>query len=345
MNKLMRFGLSLVCLAALGLFTGTAYAKKEMSPEEFYRKNKVTLIVGTKAGGGADFGGRLLAKYWKNVTGGEMVVKNMPGAAGVVGLNYMANSCKADGLTMNMIMYAEAYLVPYLTKSPVAKYDASKFNYIAGCFLEPWFLVQSSKFKSLDDMKGKADLKYGAMLPYGSNSFIALPLFDTLNLKARVVTGYQSQPDVQLAVGKGEIDFTMAGVTQTMRQVKQGVLPTPLVVVDKERCPAVPDVPALPELVTMTPEQKALFEKSLKLGVAARMLAMPEGVPAERVKYAREAIRKISQLAAFDEEAKKVFLTGGNFMLDDELDKFIVDTFALDFNEMKAILDKYITVK
>lgn len=343
MNKLLRFSLTLFCTAALLFQTGTSFAAQ--SAEEFYRTHKVTLIIGTKAGGGADFGGRLLAKYWKEVTGGDMIVKNMPGAAGVVGLNYMANSVKPDGLTMNIIMYAEAYLVPCLTKSPVARYDASKFNYIAGCFLEPWFLVQSEKFKTIDDLRGQKELKYGAMLPYGSNSFIALPLFDTLDLKAKVVTGYQSQPDVQLAVGKGEIDFTMAGVTQTMRQVDQGVLPRPLLVMDKERCPAVPDIPALPELVSMTPEQQQLFEKSLMLGVAARMLAMPEGVPQDRVQYARKVIRQIASMPAFDEEAKKVFLTGGNFMLDEELDAFIKETFALNFDEMKQILDKYITVK
>ena len=74
-------------IAGIGLGSvscGTAIAE---SAEEFYQNKTVTLNVTYGPGGGTDAAARIIAANWKAVTGGTMVVKNLEGAGGLVGMN------------------------------------------------------------------------------------------------------------------------------------------------------------------------------------------------------------------------------------------------------------------
>ena len=216
------FSASLSLLLSGLLFTASAFASE--SPAELYKNNKVTLLLGTGAGGGSDLGGRIIAKHWPQFGGNDMIVKNMPGGGGIVAVNYLVKNCRPDGLTMHMMMFGSSYQLPYLTKNRAAKYDASKLQYVLGAYQEPWVLVASKKFKSLKDIAAAGNITYGIMNPLEGNNFAMLPILEALQLKAKVVTGYKSQQEALLAVAKGEVDITMGPVSQVMREVNQGVL-------------------------------------------------------------------------------------------------------------------------
>ena len=73
-------------LALVFPLVGSACAPKPMmSPADFYKANTVDLICVMSPGGGVDFSARIFASYWSEVTGGTMVVRNMPGGGGLVG--------------------------------------------------------------------------------------------------------------------------------------------------------------------------------------------------------------------------------------------------------------------
>ncbi len=341
MKKLLSVALAFACVLAMA----TSSLAAAESPAEFYKKNKITLVVGSKPGGGSDIGGRLIAKFWNDVTGGEMLIKNMSGASGIVGLNYVTNSAKADGLTMFMQMFGDCYLMSYLTKNPASRYDSTKLNYIAGCYIEPWAVVVNEKFKTLDDLKKAKKLRLGGMSRNSSGVFSSLALLSILDLQGNIVTGYQSMAEAILAVGKGELDLVVTPLTLAMQQASQGVVPQPWFLMLDKRDPAEPDMPVLTEFVDMTPEQRKVFDEMSFMSTSVRMAAMREGVDPERVKYVREAFARIEQLPAFREAVSKINRTGPGFLLGQDLDKFVSDCFALDITSIEKLLNTYCPLK
>lgn len=336
----MRMRTLISALLAAAIILPTA-AMAAPSPAELYKENKVTLLLGTGAGGGSDLGGRIIAKNWPNVAGNDMQVKNMPGGGGIVAVNYMVNNTRHDGLTMHMMMFGSSYQLPYLTKNKAVKYDASKLNYVLGAYQEPWVMVASKKYASLDDIAKAGKVTYGIMNPLEGNNFAMLPVLEALQLQAKVVTGYKSQQEALLAVAKGEVDITMGPISQVMREVKQGVLPKPLFLLARERSSAIPDVPTFFEAVKVTPEIDALYEECLPLCTAIRMMAVPEDVPADVVAYLKDTFARMAASPEFEADAKKAFLLGGNCLTGKELDAFVQKAFSVDFEDLLERLRKY----
>jgi len=343
MKKLL--SAALLCACMLSLTVGTTIAKAADDPAEFYKKNKMTLVVGSKPGGGSDLGGRMIAKCWNEVTGGEMIIKNMPGASGIVGLNYVTNSAKADGLTMFMQMFGDCYLMSHLTNNPASRYDSTKLNYIAGCYVEPWALVVNKKYSSLDDLKKADRLRLGGMSRNSSGVFCSLSLLSVLDLKGVIVTGYQSMAEAILAVGKGELDLVITPLTLAKQQADQGVVPQPMFLMLDKRDPVVPDIPVFTEFVNMTPEQRNIFNQMQFMSTSVRMAAMREGVDPARVKYVREVFKRLEALPSFREAVSKMSATGPGFILDDKLDNFVKECFALDVSLVQNLLNKYCPLK
>jgi tripartite-type tricarboxylate transporter receptor subunit TctC len=72
-----------------------------VAAQDFYRGKTINLIVGNAPGGGYDHYARLLARVMPRYIPGEpgMVVRNMPGAGGMVMSNHMYSQAPRDGLT------------------------------------------------------------------------------------------------------------------------------------------------------------------------------------------------------------------------------------------------------
>lgn len=328
-----------ICAICLIFSANAAFAAQ--TPEELFKNNKATLLLGTSAGGGSDLGGRIIAKHWPEVAGNEMTVRNMPGGGGVVAVNYLNNNSKHDGLTMHMMMFGSSYQLPYLTKNKAAKYDASKLNYLLGAYQEPWVLVASKKFKSLDDLVKAGNVTYGIMNPLEGNNFAMLPVLEALDLKAKVVTGYKSQQEALLALEKGEVDITMGPISQVMREVKQGLMQQPFLIMERERSAFAPDVPTFFEAIKVTPEIEELYEQCKPLSMAVRMVAVPEDTPQDVVDYLRDAFERMAASESFEKDARKAFLLGGNCLTGQELQDFIKKAFTVDFEALRERLKKY----
>ena len=89
-------GAAFACLlAALAGFAGAAEAP-------FYEGKRVTFLINYTAGGPTDMEGRLVARHLgKHIPGNpRIVVKNMPGAGGLAGTNFMGEVARPDGLTV-----------------------------------------------------------------------------------------------------------------------------------------------------------------------------------------------------------------------------------------------------
>lgn len=338
--------LIIASLLWLGLICSNTWASKE-SVAEFYKKNTVTLIVGSNPGGGADFSSRLIANFWNVVTGGTMVVKNMPGAGGLVGMNYMA-AAKPDGLTLGLMMYSDAFLLPYLTKNPAQKFDMPKMNYLISAFNEPLAVILSLKknYRTIEDLQNAKGLKQSTQAPYTVDTFTSVPFLSFLDLDVKIVSGYKSAAEKNLALGKGEADIEMTPLVVAMRGYEAGFNTLPIVIMADERMPFLPDTPAFPEIVDMTPEQRKIYEDAaFGAGFATRMIATQEKVDLEKVAYLRDVLAQIMALPELQEQAKVNFPYGAPFIAHDELDAFVDKSLTINIDQLKALLDPYLGIK
>jgi tripartite-type tricarboxylate transporter receptor subunit TctC len=100
-RRLLESGVGAALLPIVGAARAATPAAASALP---YPAQPVRLVVAYAAGGGADFAARLVAQKLQETAGIPVVVENRPGAAGVVGTEYVARS-PGDGHTL---LFADA---------------------------------------------------------------------------------------------------------------------------------------------------------------------------------------------------------------------------------------------
>src|SRR5262245_16460576 len=90
-----------VIASLLVIVSGSAHAQ---SVADFYRGKTVEILVGAAAGGGYDVVARLIANHMpRHIPGNPaMVVRNMPGATGLIMTNQLYNVARRDGTVLGM---------------------------------------------------------------------------------------------------------------------------------------------------------------------------------------------------------------------------------------------------
>ena len=116
-------------LLALVLLAATCWAGI-VAAQDFYKGKTIRLIVATTPGGGFDAYSRMLARHiGKHISGNPtFVVENMPGAAFLIGTNYLYRQAKPDGLTLGN--WIGTLVLHQLTGREGIEFDARKFEYV-----------------------------------------------------------------------------------------------------------------------------------------------------------------------------------------------------------------------
>ena len=98
--------------------------------DAFYKGKTVTLLVGGSAGGGYDTLGRAIARYIGHHIPGNpsIVVQNMPGAGGMVAMDYLFHTAEHDGSVIALVENGPPLAPLFGVKQ--ARYDATKFNWL-----------------------------------------------------------------------------------------------------------------------------------------------------------------------------------------------------------------------
>jgi tripartite-type tricarboxylate transporter receptor subunit TctC len=190
----------------------SAVAARADTVSDFYRGKTIDFLVGSAAGSGFDTTARPLAQYMAKYMPGHpsIVVIDMPGAAGVVMTNYLANSAPSDGtvygIGINDIVYEPLLHIISKNGSGI-NFDPRKLNWIGTPVREPqvswvWHTVGIETWADMRNVK----TRFGATSVGSDNSIFPSLADRLLGLKTQIVGGYQSSSEIFKAVEQGEFE-------------------------------------------------------------------------------------------------------------------------------------------
>lgn len=212
-------------------------------------EGRVRLIVPTSAGSGTDSTARALQPGLAAALGIPVVVENIPGASGVLGLQTVARAAPND-LTLAVITNSLVILPSVMKSFP---FDVTRdFTPISMLATIPMVLAVNSKVPATNAkelialLKKKPDaMNFGSSGP-GSVAHLATEMFlDEAGVTAKHIP-YQGPNPMTVALLGGQIDFATQGLSLFQPHIKSGSLRA-IGVCSTKRSAAAPDIPTMAE--------------------------------------------------------------------------------------------------
>jgi tripartite-type tricarboxylate transporter receptor subunit TctC len=279
-----------VCTLAAAL--GSPPARAE-TVESFYKGKTITIVVSTGVGGVFDLTARTVAKYMpRHIPGNPtMIVKNMPGGGHVLATNFMFNQAAKDGTFIGLVN--NGMPLDQVLDGRGVRFDAIKFNWLGSAGLSNLMTVawHSSGVKTIEDVMTHELVT--AATGTGSNGFIYPNAMNiVLGTKFKIVLGYKSSPEADLAMERGEAaaraGFSLSAILQEHPDWITDKKVAVLVQAGVEREKQFPDVPLMHELAK-TPQQRQLLSLISSPVALGRPFFTTPDTPADRVAALREA--------------------------------------------------------
>ena len=223
-------------IACLGLASGPSQAA--------YPERPITVVVAWPAGGATDLMTRGVQEAFSKAIGNQIVIKNVPGAAGTIGAAEAA-SAAPDGYTLLVTPIGPMVLQPHRMK---LTYEPASFEPICKMVDSPIVLMSppNSPLKTVADVVAKAKAEAGK-LAYGSTGPGTIPHISLLGLaKAAGIplkhVPYKGSADVVQALLSGTVEL----FADQPNLVPQYNLTAIAIFADK-RIPTYKDTPTLKE--------------------------------------------------------------------------------------------------
>jgi tripartite-type tricarboxylate transporter receptor subunit TctC len=281
-----------------------------------FKGKTIRLIIGTSTGGGVDLYARLVAQFLSKHLPGEptIVPQNMPGASSLVAANFIYNMTKPDGLTLGALQ-GGVFFDQVLGRG-TAKFDWAKFTMIGSPErLEAQLYMRAdSPYKSLDDIRHATEApRCGGAGTGATGYFVPKILEETIGLKFKMVTGYQSGGQIDLAVERGELNCraydigSFVGREPTRTWFKNGYVKS-LIQTGKQRDPRLGDVPTLYDLMEKqnTPAPlRRMATVILSAGGFGRPMVAPPGMAPQLALTIRQSYAQMLKDPEFIAAVKK----------------------------------------
>jgi tripartite-type tricarboxylate transporter receptor subunit TctC len=243
----MRF-VQLLSSAACFVLALAASVAAQTTPS--YPTKPVVLVVPFPPGGGTDIGARVVAQKLSEKWGQTVIVENKPGAAGIIGFDFVAKAAP-DGYTIVMGNIGTTAINPSLYST--LQYNPDKaFSPISLVAELPLALVANPDFpaKNLAELIAVAKAKPGE-LAYGSSGaggspHLAAALMENQAGLSLVHVPYKGGGPMMTDLMGGHIKIAFATVLETSSQIRAGKVRA-LAVSSATRSVSLPDVPTLAE--------------------------------------------------------------------------------------------------
>jgi tripartite-type tricarboxylate transporter receptor subunit TctC len=269
----------------------------------FYRGKQIRIVVGSAAGGGYDLFARIVARHLASHIPGSpaIIVQNQAAAGGMV----MTNQLFALGPKDGTVIGAPINGIPTapLLQPGAARFDATRLNWLGSTNREPYvaFLWHTVPVHTIAELASR-EVVVGGTTP--GTTMVDFPLLvnDVLGLKFKVVRGYESTPQINHAIERGEVQG-MGGIgwASVKAQTPHWIAEKKIRVIAQyglKRYAELADVPSMLEHAANDADRTAmrmLFART----EYGRPYFLPPDVPAERVQALRRAFDATMKDAGF----------------------------------------------
>jgi tripartite-type tricarboxylate transporter receptor subunit TctC len=215
-----------------------------------YPSRTITIVVPYPAGGPTDTIARILAERLQTALGQSVIVENVGGAGGSIGVGRVAHS-PPDGYTLSIGHTQTVVFNPALLK---LNYDVEKDLAPVSLIADTPIWIVSGKSLPADDVKGliawlKSENGKATMgtVGVGGPTDVAARFFaKRTGTSFQIVPYIGGAPELTDLLG-GHIDFAFGQAAAQLGQVRSGQLKA-FAVLQPKRWWAAPDVPTLDEL-------------------------------------------------------------------------------------------------
>jgi len=293
-------------LAVVGSLAPAAAAPVAADPvADFFRGKTISVLIGVGAGGEYDLIARLVARHIGRYIPGHpvLVAQNMTGASGLKLINYLAAIAPRDGTAIGMIQNG----MPSLQAAGMdgVQFDAAKFNWLGTIapIVETLAVWHSTDVTTVEGARGR-EIVTGATAR-GSITYTFPTLMNELfGTRLKLVTGYNGGAEINLAMERGEVE-ARDNTWSSWKATKPGWLAAHKISIIVQSGPRAADLDApLVSDLTRDPDERRLIDLVLSGCALGRPLALPPGVPADRVAALRAAFDETVKDADFVAEAK-----------------------------------------
>ena len=287
-------------------------ATPAVAQQNFFEGKTITIITSTGSGGSYDTTARLVARHMpRHIPGNPtMIVQNMPGGGNVIAANHVFTVAPRDGTVIATLH--NALPLHQVLDGKGVRYDASKLNWLGstGSENEVIFTWHTTGVTNIEQAKNKEVILGGT----GAGSgivIIPLAMNNLLGTKFKIVMGYKSTAELDLAMERGEVaaraGASLAGILQERPTWIEGNKVVVLNQIGEERDKAFPQVPLMHELAKTNEQRQILSLLSLPPALGRPFFTTPD-VPAERAAALRRAFEATMKDEAFLKEARQLNL-------------------------------------
>lgn len=292
----------------LGLAMAGAMPAAGQSVADFYKDKTVTMAIGFGTGGSHDLNARIIARHiGKYLPGNPNVIsQNVPGASSLKLANHLYETAPADGTYIGALGRAVVFEHLYSRRSD-ARFDALKMNWLGSpdVITSVGIAWHTAPIKKAEDL-----LTREMIVGSGGGAGATVPklLASTAGFKFKLIQGYPSGSDTDLAIERGELDGratlpwgALKGRNADWLNEKKVNL---LYQTGLSKHPDLPDVPLAIDF-SRTADDRRVAELFFAAEEVGYPYAAPPGVPADRLAALRGAMdRALADPALIAEAAK-----------------------------------------
>lgn len=265
-----------------------------------YPSKTIEVIVPFGAGGGADVAARLLCSYLEQELGQTIVINNVTGGGGSIGLTQLANA-EPDGYTISY--FASTDSNGDLLYEGVG-YNKDSFSPICQFAADPHIIITSTK-SGITDIQGLIDAGSDGSTLWGIGGAWTHWDFLKMEFEKDTDTSYKrlvfdGGATAVNNVASGDCTIATPFVSEALAQIESGNV-VPIAVTSSQRNSMAPDVPTLAESGVSSLEG---FDSVMWRGFVA-----PAGTPDEVTTALSEAVDRVCQNPEFLKKAEEAGIT------------------------------------
>ena len=281
--------------------------------EDFYRGKVINMIIGTGENAGAieAYPRNLMEVIGQYIPGHPtLIVRNMPGGAGVTAANYIYGVAPQDGTYWGFI--TRGFMMGPLLGIAQAKFEPPKFNWIGSTAREVsvgavW--NATTKVRTLEDAM-KDEVIVGGTGMSNDTGFFPTLLDKLIGTRFKVIVGYKSVAEVELAMQKGEVQGKIGWTWGSLNAgptadwlAEQKI--TVIVQMGLAKSPRIPETVPLALDYARNAEDRQVMQLIFSPSETGYPSFMGPGVPPERIAAIRKAFNQAVADPRFAELCKQ----------------------------------------